>query len=100
MPERRIFVSCGQLTELERKLGRDLTATIEAHPGMTAFFAGEVHSAAGLNAEIFQEGTPRPIMVYQQRGIRLEGLMSAAIVNPVPFNADDEVIAGVEAWLR
>jgi hypothetical protein len=145
MPDRRIFISCGQLTEQERTLGRRLKTTIDERPGMTGFFANEVHSAAGLNAEIFQaiqtcyaflavlhhrgevrfpgypdaqrssvwiqqeiaifsyrmflEGTPRPIRVYEQRGILLEGLMRAAVVNPVPFDTDEEVIRDVETWL-
>lgn len=148
MPDRRIFVSCGQHTDAERQLGRNLQAIIEAHRGMRAFFADTVHSAAGLNAEIFQaiqachaflavlqhrgevhyasyppaqrssvwiqqeigifayrmflEGTPRPIRVYEQRGMirPIEGLMGAAIVNPIIFDTDAEVIAGVEEWLR
>ena len=145
MPDRRIFVSYGQLTEPERTLGRALRDVIAAR-GMTAFVAGEVHSAAGLNAEVheairtchaflavlhhrgeirfpdfpdaqrssvwiqqeiaifsyrmFLERTPRPIMVYSQRGIRPEGLMQAAIVNPLTFDTDEEVIAGVDAWLQ
>lgn len=148
MPERRIFVSCGQRTEPERALGQRLKAMIDAQPGMTAFFANEVHSSAGLNAEVFEairacdgflavlhhrgevqfpgdapshrssvwvqqeiaifayrmflEGAARPMRVYEQRGMirPLEGLMGAAVMNPIMFDVDEEVIAGVDEWLR
>jgi hypothetical protein len=54
MPRQRtIFVSCGQLSEDEKALGHQLTATIERH-GMNAFFAEDVHSTGALNTVIFK----------------------------------------------
>lgn len=146
MPRQRtVFVSCGQLTEPEKALGREVAQVIEGH-GMTAFFAQDVHSAGDLNSEVFRaiqtcdaflailqkRGTVKfadhpqserssvwiqqeiavfcyrmfleqqslPLRVYSQREIRREGVMEIAIVNPIDFDRDDEVVAGVDAWLK
>jgi hypothetical protein len=41
-----------------------------------------------------------PIRVYSQSGILLEGVMRTAIVNPIEFEKDEEVLADVEKWLH
>jgi len=146
MPRQRtVFVSCGQLTEPEKALGREVSQVIEAR-GMTAFFAQDVHSAGDLNSEVFRaiqtcdaflailqkrgtvtfadyrpvqrssvwiqqeiamfcyrmflEQRSLPLRVYSERGIRREGVMEIAVVNPIEFDRDREVIAGVDAWLK
>jgi len=146
MPRQRtVFVSCGQLTEPEKALGREVAQVIQAH-GMKAFFAQDVHSAGDLNSEVFRavqtcdaflailqkRGTVKfadyppverssvwiqqeiavfcyrmfleqrslPLRVYSERGIRREGVMDIAVVNPIDFDRDREVIAGVDAWLK
>jgi hypothetical protein len=54
MPRQRtIFVSCGQLSNDEKTLGRGLGAAIERH-GMKSFFAEDVHSTGALNTIIFK----------------------------------------------
>ena len=143
--QRTVFVSCGQLTEAERELGRTLARIIEGR-GMRAFFAQDVHSAGDLNSEVFRaiqacdaflailqrrgevryasfppiqrssvwiqqevaifcyrmflEQRSLPIRVYSERGILREGVMNIAVVNPIEFDRDDEVLAGVDTWLK
>ena len=140
-----VFVSCGQRTSEEVKLGRDVAEVIQKH-GMEAFFAQDVHSAGDLNSEIFRalqtcdaflgilqkrgtvnyEGFPPserssvwiqqeisifayrmfleqrslPIRVYSERGIRREGVMEIAIVNPIEFDQPDEIPPDVDKWLN
>ena len=53
MATRRVFVSCGQETEEELKLGREIKELIEKHD-MEGFLAQTVHSADELNTTIFQ----------------------------------------------
>jgi len=145
MAGRRIFVSCGQLTDDENALGTKVLRVIEAH-GMQGFFARDVHSASGLNAEVFEalrtcdafvaimhrrgevrfldyapchrastwvqqeiailcyrihaQGRPVPIRVYADPDIRLEGVMAAAIVNPIPFTTERDVLDNLATWLE
>ncbi len=146
MPRRRtVFVSCGQLAEPERALGRGVAHVIETH-GMTPFIAQTVHSAGDLNSEVFRaiqacdaflailqkrgivtfadhqpverssvwiqqeiaafcyrmfvEQRSLPIRVYAEPGIRREGVLEIAIVNPIDFVRGEDVIAGVDAWLK
>jgi len=144
MRTRMIFVSCGQQTQEEIALGRELAATIEARR-MVPFFAQDVHSPADLNGEIFRaiqkcdgflavlhrrgevnyrdfppvqrssvwiqqeiavlsyrmflQDHAVPVRVYSERGIRLEGIMQAAIINPIEFDTTDEVLRSIDAWL-
>ena len=146
MPRQRsVFVSCGQLTEPEKALGREVARVVEAH-GMTPFFAQDVHSAGDLNSEVFRaiqtcdaflailqkrgtitfgshspavrssvwiqqeiaifcyrmflEQRSLPLRVYSERGIRREGVMEIAVVNPIEFDREDEVVTGVNSWLN
>ncbi len=146
MPRARtVFVSCGQLTDPERKLGRDIARVIEGHD-MRAFIAQEVHSAGDLNTEVFRalqtcdaflailqrrgiitftshppkerssvwiqqefavfcyrmflEQRSLPIRIYTEQGIRQEGVMEIAVANPITFDRGEEVLAGVDAWLK
>ena len=145
MPERVVFISCGQLTEGEKGLGREVAAIIERH-GMRPFFAQDVHSAGDLNSEVFRaiqscdaflgilqrrgtvtfgkyppaerasvwiqqeiatfcyrmflERRSFPIRVYSERGIRREGVMEIAVVNPIEFDRSEEIPTEVERWLR
>jgi len=144
LARRRVFVSCGQITPEEHWLGDKVLEVIRAH-GMDGFFARDVHTAGGLNAEVFEalrtcdafiaimhrrgevrfldhvpchrastwvqqeiailcyrihaQARPIPIRVYSEFGIRLEGVMAAAIVNPIEFSQDDEVVASLDTWL-
>ena len=52
MAKRRIFVSCGQETEKELQLGREIKAVIEEHD-MEGFLAQAVHSPDELNTTVF-----------------------------------------------
>jgi hypothetical protein len=55
MPRKRIFVSCGQLTEDEKNLGQQVLRVIGATNRMEGFFANEAHDAADLNSSLFKE---------------------------------------------
>src|SRR5712692_674027 len=145
MPERIVFVSCGQLTEPERNLGRDVAEIIEGH-GMRPFFAQDVHSTGDLNSEVFKaiqtcdaflgilqkrgvvtfggyapverasvwiqqeiatfcyrmflEERSLPIRIFSERGVRREGVMEIAVVNPIEFDGPEEILAEVDKWLR
>jgi hypothetical protein len=51
---RRIFVSCGQETEEEITLGKEIIKVIDANNDMTGFFAQNVHSIEDLNRAVFE----------------------------------------------
>ena len=52
MPDRLIFVSCGQLRPEEKRLGQRIKSEIEATPGFKAYFADAVQDLSGLSAHI------------------------------------------------
>lgn len=55
MSDRLVFVSCGQETNEEIDLGKEVKRRIERPgTGMIAFFAQEVHSPVDLNSEVFR----------------------------------------------
>ena len=53
MANKRILVSCGQETDKEIRLGRDIINVIGNHKGMGGFFSQHVHSPADLNSGVF-----------------------------------------------
>lgn len=53
MAKMRIFVACGQDTEGEKQLGKDVLDVID-EKGMAGFFAEEIHSADELNTAVFK----------------------------------------------
>jgi hypothetical protein len=46
------------------------------------------------------QGSHVPIRVYAEKGILLEGVMKTAIVNPLPFEKDEDVLSGLSQWLE
>ena len=54
MSKPRIFVSCGQFTNAEKKLGEDIVALVKAETGHDAFFAQQVRDLNGLHENILQ----------------------------------------------
>jgi hypothetical protein len=48
-----VFVSCGQVTQAEKELGRKIVALVEGRPGVRAYFAQEVSSLQALSTNIF-----------------------------------------------
>jgi len=52
MPKPLIFVSCGQRTEEETKLGEEICRTIQSHGIFDCFFAEAQHSLKGLHENI------------------------------------------------
>lgn len=71
MPNKLIFISCGQLTESERNVGVLLKAVIDATPGFQGYFAETVHNLQALTANVL-EGIQRcagAIVVLQDRGV-------------------------------
>jgi hypothetical protein len=47
-----IFVSCGQFTDAEKTLGKEIVTMVESITPLTAFFAEQVHDLNGLNNNI------------------------------------------------
>jgi hypothetical protein len=66
-----VFVSCGQVTDAEKKLGRDLIALVERVPGLQAYFAETVSSLEGLTTNIFKnlERASAFVTVMHHRGL-------------------------------
>jgi hypothetical protein len=50
-----IFVSCGQRTEEERQLGRQICDLIDSHPAFCAYFADMQSNLRGLNENILDK---------------------------------------------
>lgn len=69
MPNRRIFVSCGQLTSKEKSLSEELINVIDKN-GMKGFSAEETHQPADLNSFLFKEiqRCDGLVAVMQKRG--------------------------------
>jgi hypothetical protein len=47
-----IFISCGQFTEAEKRLGRDIALLVTKVTGLEPFFAEEVQDLNGLDSNI------------------------------------------------
>jgi hypothetical protein len=47
-----IFISCGQFTEAEKRLGRDVALLVKKVTGLEPFFAEEVQDLNGLDSNI------------------------------------------------
>ena len=54
MSKPSVFVSCGQFTAAEKKLGEDIVTTVKKTTGHEAFFAEQVHNFDGLRDNILQ----------------------------------------------
>jgi hypothetical protein len=52
MSNRIIFISCGQYSPEERRLGRAIVQLVDRIPGMKAYFADEVQDLKGLDSNI------------------------------------------------
>lgn len=136
MPDRLIFVSCGQLTPAEKQLGRRVKVVIDSHEGFKAYLADAVQNLASLGDHVFDalrrcagavvflhargdksssmwinqelavlayrqffESSEIPISVFKEDSVRLEGAMSAFIVNAKPLADEEAVLEEVERWL-
>lgn len=84
MVKRLIFVSCGQMTEQEKELGKAIKEVIDATDGFEAYFAESVHDLDSLARNIF-EGLRRcsgAIAVLHNRGkVQNWGIRSSVWVN-------------------
>ena len=52
MGKQTIFISCGQFTEAEKRLGRDIALLVKKVTGLEPFFAEEVQDLNGLDSNI------------------------------------------------
>lgn len=52
MPKNSIFISCGQFTEAERRLGREIASLVTELTGHDSFFADQVQDLGGLDTNI------------------------------------------------
>jgi len=50
--EQFVFISCGQFTDVERRLGTQIAAMVRNITGLEPFFAEEVHDLNGLHTNI------------------------------------------------
>jgi len=71
MADSLIFVSCGQLTEAEKRLGAEIKAAIDQTPGFTSYFAEsvqELESGSRKDCSFIQiaKGSGTPSIVLQQ----------------------------------
>ncbi len=76
MSRKRIFVSCGQLTDDEKALGKQVINVIAATGRMEGFFANEAHDATDLNSSLFRElqSCDGFVAIIQSRGkVRSQG---------------------------
>ncbi len=55
MSKKRIFISCGQRTDEEKRFGQELQELIGGKNNMEGFFAEEAHDPADLNTALFRE---------------------------------------------
>ena len=65
-----VFISCGQITAAEKKLGKDIVALVEGFPGLQPYFAETVTSLQGLSTNIFRnlEQAAAFVTVMHHRG--------------------------------
>jgi hypothetical protein len=54
MSKPSVFVSCGQFTDAEKKLGEEIARMVKEVTGHDAFFAQQVHDLNGLRDNILQ----------------------------------------------
>jgi hypothetical protein len=136
MSKRLIFVSCGQRTPEEARLGRMVQQAINSHSGFKAYFADSVQSLAALGDHVFDalrrcagavillhereigrssmwinqelailayrqffESKEIPILVFKHENVRLEGAMTAFIVNAKPLSTEEAVVDHVHIWV-
>ena len=52
MSKQSIFISCGQFTEAEKRLGKEIAAMVKNLTGLEPFFAEEVQDLNGLDSNI------------------------------------------------
>jgi hypothetical protein len=52
MSKPTIFISCGQYTDAERRLGKQIAQMVKSLTGFEAFFAEDVQDLNGLDANI------------------------------------------------
>jgi hypothetical protein len=147
MVKELIFVSCGQLTAEEKRLGAAVKAEIDKTPGFEGYFAETVHDLSALAHHVFDalrrcsgailllhergrvtasdgsdlgyrssvwinqelailayrqffEEREMPVLVLKDPRVKLEGAMSALIVNADPLATEAEVVAAVRDWLN
>ncbi len=147
MNNKKIFISCGQATEVEKATGVLLKSLVDAEVGFSAYFAETVHdldalalhvlkgvqecagaiavlqdrglvvrpdgtewghrSSVWVNQELailayrqFFESKRLPVLAFVDPQVKLEGAMTALIVNPQPLPPISQLPALITGWLR
>lgn len=66
-----------------------------------------IRSSVWVNQELailayrqFFESTPVPVLAFIESEVKLEGAMTALIVNPLPLSAVSDVVKAVRSWLK
>jgi hypothetical protein len=74
MLKKLIFISCGQLTEIEKSLGVLLKTLVDQTPGFQAYFAETVHDLDALSNNVFEgiQQCSGAIIILQDRGIVMQ----------------------------
>lgn len=77
MEDKLIFISCGQLTELEKAVGSLIKSAVDGIPGYKGYFADTVHDLEALSQNVLNglQICSGAIVVLQDRGtvIQMDG---------------------------
>ncbi|MGD0276065.1 MAG: hypothetical protein ABSB79_08415 [Syntrophales bacterium] len=133
--KQKIFISCGQETDMEKKLGQDIVSLVKnltpyepyfaevqtTLEGLTTNIFGALNQAAGLIAVLHHRGAVSPggfirasvwveqeialaafvqqilgrnlyVSAFIQTGVKLEGVRSQLLLNPVEFDTNEQVV--------
>ena len=96
MVARLIFVSCGQLSEEERTLGRRIKAEIDATDGHEGYFAEAVHDFTGLADHIFgalRRSTGAVVVLHPRGRVMSDQGLELGVRSSVWINQELAVLA-------
>src|SRR6266478_2474242 len=91
-----VFVSCGQFTEAERKLGNDISVLIaELRPDLEPYFAQNQSSVEGLSSNILRalHEAAGFICIMHQRGDVVQGGGRVSIRGSVWIEQEIAIVA-------
>jgi len=93
----RAIQTCDAFLAILQKRG---AVTFAPHPQVERSSVWIQQEFAVFCYRMFLEQRSLPVRVYSERGIRREGVMEIAVANPIEFDRRDEVVGGVNEWLK
>src|SRR6476620_5143551 len=96
MPKRLIFVSCGQRTESECRLGKRLCQEINANDGLEAYFAENVQNLSSLSHHILDalgRCSGAVILLHPRGEVRAPDGKSLGVRSSVWINQEVAILA-------